>query len=374
MKSNAHFLWIDFLRGFSALAVVLFHVRIELWIGWVAIKTHPESFSLFDRAVALLSIPLPFLTSIVMLFFLVSGFCIHYPYAAAGRKLKLKQYGIRRFLRIYPPYLGAVILTILIEWIFSHFLAENVSSKSTALKTIFMLQNYGSDAVQMFSNISLWSLPVEVELYLVYPLFYWILNRIGLKGAMFWVGVVSTTALALLLRTSFYDDGHQVWHFPLYWIIWCAGALLAEWVRQDKIPKWNPRLWLVMASTFIIAMVVRSLGLAAALQDLTWAAFYFMVMLWGLTQSNPLGFLNDKIKKLFVSLGLISYSLYLIHYPFFKLCGLIWIYIFGTKPANFVIALCFSILSIFVGYGFYLLIEAPSHKLARKLGSSNSVV
>jgi peptidoglycan/LPS O-acetylase OafA/YrhL len=90
MKSTNHFAWIDFLRGLAAVGIVLYHVRVDLWVGWVEISTHPESFSIFDRVAALLSIPLPFLRSAVMLFFLVSGFCVHYPYAASGRLLELK--------------------------------------------------------------------------------------------------------------------------------------------------------------------------------------------------------------------------------------------------------------------------------------------
>jgi peptidoglycan/LPS O-acetylase OafA/YrhL len=369
MKSAAHFAWIDFLRGISAVAVVIFHVRIELWIGWVAIHTHPESFSLFDRAVALLSIPLPFLGSVVMLFFIISGFCIHYPYAAEGRVLELKQYGIRRFLRIFPPYFAAVVLVILLEWFLSNYFREEVSSRLVGLKTLFMVQNYGSNALQMSANPSFWSLPVEVELYLVYPLFYWLLRRYGLKWAMCSVSAVSLGALVVSLKTSLYETGLHPWHFPIYWIIWCAGALLAEWVRQEKVPIWQPWLWLVMASTFIMAIVIDLLGFSVELQSLSWASFYFMVILWGLAQKEPLRFLNPKIQKIFVFLGLISYSLYLIHYPFFKLCGVIWINIFGSKPANLLIPFGFSVLSIFIAYAFYRLFEAPSHKLAKILAS-----
>jgi len=145
--------------------------------------------------------------------------------------------------------------------------------------------------------------------------------------------------------------------------------LLAEWVRQEKVPIWRPWLWLVMAFTFIMAIVIRLLGFSVELQSLSWASFYFMVILWGLAQKEPLRFLNTKIQKIFLFLGLISYSLYLIHYPFFKLCGVIWINIFGSKPANLLISFGFSVLSIFIAYAFYRLFEAPSHKLAKIIAS-----
>ena len=373
MKSNPHFAWIDFLRGLSAFGIVLYHVRVDLWIGWVAISTQPESFSIFDRAAALLSIPIPFLRASVMLFFLVSGFCIHYSYSASGRSLELKPYSIRRFFRIYPPYLAAVVFGVLIEWILSHYFNQEVSPGAKVLQTVFMLQNYSPDGGQMYSNPALWSLPVEVELYLVYPLFYWLIRRYGIKWSMFSVGVVSIAALALLLgpnlqnynNTQVGDGGH----FAVYWIIWCAGALLAEWTNRNQLPKWQPGLWVVMVLTFIMGMTVTLLKLFIVIQELVWGGFYFTLMLWGLTQTDPLGFLSTRIRKIFLSLGLISYSLYLLNYPFFRLCGAIWISIFGTKPTNFLIPLFFSVLCIPLAYGFYAVVETPAHRLAKKFSN-----
>jgi peptidoglycan/LPS O-acetylase OafA/YrhL len=81
-----------------------------------------------------------------MLFFLVSGFCVHYPYAAGARSLDLCSYSKRRFLRIYPPYFAVVILCILTEWGLRHYFNQNTSSASTVFKTVFMIQNYGPDA------------------------------------------------------------------------------------------------------------------------------------------------------------------------------------------------------------------------------------
>ncbi len=370
MKSALHFEWIDFLRGISALVIVLFHVRVDLWVGCFAIANQPGSYSLFDRVAALLSIPIPFLDSAVMLFFIVSGFCIHYPYAASERSLELTSYSIRRFLRIYPPYLGAVLLALLIEGIIHQYFQQEVSSLGTMLKTVFMVQNYGENAGQLFSNVSLWSLPVEVELYLVYPFFYWLVMRWGMKLSMLFVGSVSISTLAMLLRTHLYDNsGNRVGHFAIYWLIWCAGALLAEWVKQERVPQWRNWLWSVMGLTAILAIGVQLYDLFIGLQDLLWAGFYFTVTLWGFTRENPLGFLNTRLKKVLAMLGLISYSLYLIHSPFFKLCGFLWIDLFGSKPANFFIPLGFSLLSVLLAGVFYSYVEAPTHRLARKLAN-----
>ncbi len=374
MKSKSHFDWIDFLRGISAFGIVLYHVRVDLWIGWVAISTQPQSFSIFARAAAFLSIPIPFLRPAVMLFFLVSGFCIHYPYAAGDRPLELKSYSLRRFFRIYPPYLAAVVFGVLIEWILSTYFAQEVSSGAKVWQTIFMVQNYSPDGGQMYTNPALWSLPVEIELYIAYLLFYLLLRRCGIKWSMFSVSVVSIGALALLLGPNLQNYNNTEigygGHFAVYWIIWCAGALLAEWVKREQLPKWHPGWWVVMAFTLLTGITVTLLKLLVVIQELIWGGFYFTVMLWGLTQTEPLGLLSTRMRKTFSFLGLIAYSLYLLNYPFFRLCGATWISIFGTKPASFLIPLFFSVLCIPLAYAFYLVVEAPSHRLAKKLGNS----
>lgn len=167
-----HSQWIDLLRGISALAVVLFHVRVDLWVGWTAIRAQPHAFSAFDRVAAWLSILTPFFGSAVMLFFLVSGFCVHFAYAAQGRPFEIGPYARRRFFRIYPPYLAVIVFTVLVERALAVWYGTASSGLPTVLKSVFMVQNYGRAAGQMIANPSLWSLPVEAELYLVYPIFF----------------------------------------------------------------------------------------------------------------------------------------------------------------------------------------------------------
>ena len=137
---------------------------VNLWIGFRAVFQGTGQFNLLDRAEALLSIPVHFTGSAVMLFFVISGFCIHYPYAAGKRALQFKSYAVRRLLRIYPAYLVTVGFCLLVEALLQRAGAGGASPLTKVLSTAFMVQNYGAQAGQMVSNPALWSLPVEMEL------------------------------------------------------------------------------------------------------------------------------------------------------------------------------------------------------------------
>jgi peptidoglycan/LPS O-acetylase OafA/YrhL len=67
-------------------------------------------------------------------------------------------------------------------------------------------------------------------------------------------------------------------------------------------------------------------------------------------------------------LGKISFSLYLIHFPLFRLWGLAWVHEFGDKPANLFVCLLASLAAVLIAGVFYKYVEKPSHQLARQVG------
>ena len=107
---------IDLLRGLSCLGVLLYHVRVDLWVGWWQITSYPQEYSTFAKLMAWLSVPTPFLGFAILLFFLISGFCIHYPNTVPNANPCWKTYFIRRFWRIYPTYFIAILFTALISY------------------------------------------------------------------------------------------------------------------------------------------------------------------------------------------------------------------------------------------------------------------
>jgi len=230
-----------------------------------------------------------------------------------------------------------------------------------------MVQNYNAAgdawAGQWLSNPSLWSLPVEVELYLVYPIFFWLLRRMGARTAL------SAAALGSLIAGIL---SATIWpwlmaNFLLYWLIWCGGAWLAELYTARRLPKWSAAHWIVFGAAMGTGFFATLKKWDVALLNYVWAVAGWLLFLWGLIQPEKTQRTNSRILQALAFVGTFSYSLYLIHYPFFRISGEAWKKFFGGKPSNVLIPYCFAGLAVFLAWGFYRLIEAPSHRLARDL-------
>jgi peptidoglycan/LPS O-acetylase OafA/YrhL len=353
-----------YLRGLASFGVVMYHVREDLWVGWNSLH-YSKSATLFDKSVALLSIPAPFLGTGVILFFLLSGFCISLPYVGINsRKLELKEYSIRRFFRIYPPYLCAIILTFVIELVLSQIHKWHITSFTTYLANLLMVQNYTTGVLQI--DGALWTLPIEMELYIAFPIVLFLLLRWGPKVLISFTGIVSLTILIIFLNGVHWLESN----FAMYWLVWSAGAVLAKYYAAGTLKM--PSKWIIISGiiSLIIAVVAQSRGIPSTNLDLLYGYFYLTLLWYGLvTEHIWAAHVPELIVKVLTILGTCSYSLYLIHKPIFRLFGVIWSGYFGSKPVNFLIPTAFALLVVCIAWGFYNLIEAPSHKLAKKIAN-----
>jgi peptidoglycan/LPS O-acetylase OafA/YrhL len=298
-----------------------------------------------------------------MLFFLISGFCIHLPYAANSRPFDPAQYGIRRAFRILPPYLFAVILTCLLEWFVYSMGGASPTPWHQIARVALLSQNYGDHAGQLLTNGSLWSLPVEVELYVAYLLFYFLLRKTGGPLTATVVSIVSLTATIGYLY-GIKDLGEN---FLRFWTIWCAGALLAEWFKRGHLPKfkkWNGLAFILLLTSAVWGETHKwHLGI----RDYLWAATYFHVIWLALLHPGSLYKFPPWCVRLFLWLGTVSYSAYLIHKPLLALYGFWWMRLAGEKPASFLVPLFFSISIWPVAWLFWKFCEFPFHQISQRM-------
>ena len=366
MNTNQRIEVVDLLRGLSCLGVLLYHVRVDLWIGWWRITSYPQEYSAFAKAMAWLSIPTPFLGYAILLFFLISGFCIHFPNTEYNKAApSWKTYFIRRFWRIYPTYLVAVIITSIISYYCHVNWGDPTWDTQKILRVATVSQNYPPNNGQFLSNPSLWTIPLEIEFYALYPLAFFFFTKF--KSILLLLTVsLGISGLCVYLASS----SMQWLSFTAFflWPSWLLGTWVASLHRFGKIHSIN--LTVLIAGSvisLIISLLSRLNNWDSWLQYAFWTAFYFFLFILFLKCD---GFFH-RARNFFLIRGLawigkISFSLYLIHFPLFKLFGYLHQEIFEEKPANFLTSLLYILPVILFAWLFFKCVEDPIHQWSKK--------
>lgn len=366
---------IDGLRAIAIISVVLFHT----FPNWL-----PGGFLGVD------------------VFFVISGYLISTIIFRAFDKGKFSfsDFYARRIRRIFPALsflligvmvLGALMLTP------EEFkdLGKQVIYGSAFGENIYLIRHsggYWDTATEMKPLMHLWTLAVEEQYYIFYPLLCWLLWKLK-KGILL--------ALCLLWCVSFGLDIYQSLSSPIlaffslhtrFWEL-CTGCILAALV--------SPSLNYQKAITNIKARLVSKLGGRSSRDCLTkvnafgsWAGF--ALILAGVAFANgeeklrPLlillpvigtvliivckeSWLNKKVLSSgpFVFVGLISYTWYLWHWPLLSIARNIE---GGELPGYLT---CFLLLSIgfLLSIFSYFVIETPIRKkaISKKLTVSLSM-
>lgn len=354
---------IDVLRGLAALGVAWFHSRVDLWVGYREINEHPDVFSAVDRGLSWLSLPVSQMGSLVMLFFVLSGFCIHLPLAGKETPVQLLPYGVRRGLRIYPAYLATLVLCLALAVALAWYESGSRPDLTRYLCSTVLLQNWVFQGGQVAINPSLWSIPIEVELYLVYPVLLWSYLRFGFYGSL--ALTLGCTSVGWLL--FFQGSPLAQFTFFKFAIIWNSGAWLAERYAEKRLPRWRISHTFVLITVLCGTPMIGLAGMDVFYVHYGWGLASFLGLWWLITDGEKYLPNQSRLVRLLSQLGTVSYSLYLIHFPLFRVAGGIWFELFGSKPASFLVPTVATLIVIPFACIFYIVVEKPSHALARRL-------
>ena len=241
----------------------------------------------------------------VTLFLVISGFLIHWGFLKSGAEFRLSEFFNKRFWRIYPPYLVAVL-------VFS--LSLGTGGKLSLLTHLTLSHNF-FDRTFSTINPSFWSLALEMQFYLLYPVFLLLRRRLGITKTTLATGVLVavTMALEVVVRPRYIA---VLWLSPLnLWVVWAIGAYFGEqFFNGKRIFTRSPAHLVgiyVLLSLSTLTIVYGSLG------RILFSLFFICVMDWYLHRaaSAPTLVANSLI-KLTARVGVYSYSIYLFHQPF----------------------------------------------------------
>jgi len=267
----------------------------------------------------------------VIVFFVISGFCIHFPFREGGRPLLLG-FLARRYLRIVLPVIVAV-----------------AAAKPLGIE------------LTLFRDSILWSLLAELIYYTIYPLLLGIRQRYGWR--------ILLTASALASLTVVLSDpvagNYPSFGSSLNWVLglpcWLIGCYLAEACVVPRVPRaipgniwiWRAGIWL-LSSVFSVLRYHTPVGFPWSLNLFAVAVFFWLTMeIRHFSQTDPPRFLEWG--------GRWSYSIYLMHLPAAALMRFIDLPDLGGF-LNWALMLLGVLLLCFA---FFILVEHPAHRLAR---------
>ena len=349
---------IDAMRGFAALLVAYFHCRQVEWVGMQAFhQSVGHAFSL-NAIAAYLTFPIAWGSAGVPIFFVISGYCIHRGGALrlAGNpayRLDTGNFWLRRFARIYPVLLAALVLTFALDWFSLQLPPVNHKIREIGLQAflvnLFSLQ--GVAGKTFGSNGALWTLSLEVQFYAIYPLLFALRRRIGMTSVLAIVAVINVVSAYVLER-------HDMQFFTSYWFSWTLGAWIAD-ARARRAPQARASVWLYALAAGFVALGCAAFhfGQYGAFQ--LWAigfAFYlYKALERGNTDRGPaLG------TRLLGRFGDFSFSLYLIHLPIFVLLSSLLFR--SALQMSIWPSFGYMLVAVPVAYVFYRLVELPAMK------------
>lgn len=354
------------MRGVAILMVFGFHLLGASFgydrLPWEGLfPSSPNSRSFF------LLYPLSYGSAGVAVFFVISGFCIHLNYARS-RPSGWGAFFVRRFFRIYPPYLAAVLL---------FFLFWGWYRREDAGRQLFthVIGFHNLDGLTAFGiNPAFWSIGVEIQLYLLFPILIALVAQWGWSPAL-WLTALAEGGLRMAGAIQAWIGGEAL---PMwlslspfaFWFSWALGAHLAEcflrggesWLAKTPAPFF---LFFALAGSWFKPL--------EAFQFTAWALLTavavqrFMVQRWNL----PSGGWSCAVWQHLGSLGIVSYSFYLLHQP---VMNKTWPLAEMVFPGADIHPLFRAVLCLFwypilflASKAFFIVLEKPSIEMGKRL-------
>jgi peptidoglycan/LPS O-acetylase OafA/YrhL len=290
---------IDGLRAIAVLSVILFHAGIEKFCGgFVGVDV----------------------------FFVISGYLITTIILAELEqgKFSIVNFYERRARRILPALFLVMLVCIPFAWLLLTPTELSSFSKSLVAVPLFVSNIFFGRHVEYFETeaelkplLHTWSLAAEEQYYIIYPLFLMLFWRLWKQWILITLGITFLASLTFAqwalytnLSSSFFLLPTRVWELII-------GAFTAFYLSKDNRKEFGANIGevggclgvaLILYAVFNFSQETPFPGLYALIPTIGSA----LIILFATPQTNVGKFLGSKI---FVGIGLLSYSAYLWHQP-----------------------------------------------------------
>jgi peptidoglycan/LPS O-acetylase OafA/YrhL len=298
----------------------------------------------------------------VDIFFVISGYLITGILLTdlTNGEFSLLRFYERRIRRILPALLVVLLLTITVSGFYLLPAEYKILGQSVIASVLFAANIYhylkGNDYFGLDADqnplLHLWSLAVEEQFYLIFPLVLYQFHRFG-RAHLRW-GVLAVAVASLVLANhQIATDPTAAFYLPLarFWEL-LAGAAVAIVSGRDPGPRWRnlagiAGLLLILCPIFLFDSQTPFPGLWALLP----VAGAVLVIMFS-RGDDPVGRILSG--RVMVGVGLISYSLYLWHQPVLALYRVVAVD--GTSTKGYLAALAITFVLALISWRF---IERP---------------
>ena len=324
---------IDGLRALAVVPVILFHAGFEFFSGgYVGVDV----------------------------FFVISGYLITSILIEEieHNRFSIKTFYERRARRILPALFFVTLACVPFAWMWmiplqmKDFAQSLIAVSLFASNMLFWLESgYFAPAAEEKPLLHTWSLAVEEQYYLLFPIFLLFAWRFGRKR-VFWIFfVLAALSLALsewgwrnMATANFYLAPTRVWEL-------FAGSIAAFIVQQRGIKASNTLSLLGLAAIIYAIFVYDAKTPFPSLYALVPVIGVVLLILFATKETITAKILSTKI---FVATGLISYSAYLWHQPIFAFARIR----LSSEPSNG-IKISLIVLSIGLAIFSWRYVERP---------------
>jgi peptidoglycan/LPS O-acetylase OafA/YrhL len=327
---------IDGLRALAVLPVILFHAGLETFGGgFVGVDV----------------------------FFVISGYLITTIILGELEqgKFSIANFYERRARRILPALFLVMFICIPFAWLWLFPSDMKGFSKSLVYVSIFASNflflresGYFDAAAELKPLLHTWSLAVEEQYYILFPLFLMLFWKLGKRWILITLGLAFVVSLgyaqwAVLMKPSaaFFLLLTRAWEL-------LTGAFAAFYLSQANRNNWSKELselcgWLGVSLIIFSVLTYSKATPFPGLYALVPTVGSVLIILFA-TQETTVGkFVGNKV---FVGVGLISYSAYLWHQPLFAFARHA-----GTIDSEILIYLSF--VSFLLAYLSWKFVEVP---------------
>lgn len=339
---------IDGLRGIAVIAVIIFHAFPKLL---------PGGFIGVD------------------VFFVISGYLITSIIVCGlqNKSFSVRDFYLRRIRRIFPALCLVLSATLAVGWIILlpgewQSLGEQAATSAFFISNLFLAAGSSYFGVPAESNpfLHLWSLAIEEQFYLAWPLFLILAYRLKRNARTLFAIIAGASFLSFFAiedrNAAFFCTASRIWELAVGGALaWCKLSLTpreesrsfgAAVLLPNSAARHLPALGLLLIATSALAFDKFTLypGFAAVVPVLG-AAFVILGRTTAPMNSHVLA------ARPLIAIGLISYPLYLWHWPLLALGNIV-------APQSLITAvrLALIVLAALLSFGTYRLLELPARR------------